>query len=242
MYGKSLKRFDQIVSVSPAAAKYASSAFGLKTEVLPNVIDVKRFAGSNKKINFKSTRKILFFGRLVKRKGAKEMIDAFSVLHKYDRSVKLEVAGDGPEKESLQARVRNLKLDDAVKFLGFIEEEDKAKLMRSADIVCFPSLYGESFGIVLLEAMAAGAGVVIGGDNPGYRTVLGERPQLLFNPKSALSFAGKLSELLDNKELVNELHAWQQAEVKKYDIEVLGPKLQKIYQSAIAKHIAKGHN
>jgi phosphatidylinositol alpha-mannosyltransferase len=242
MYGKSLKRFDQIVSVSPAAAKYASSAFGLKTEVLPNVIDVKRFAGSNKKINFKSTRKILFFGRLVKRKGAKEMIDAFSVLHKYDRSVKLEVAGDGPEKESLQARVRNLKLDDAVKFLGFIEEEDKAKLMRSADIVCFPSLYGESFGIVLLEAMAAGAGVVIGGDNPGYRTVLGERPQLLFNPKSALSFAGKLSELLDNKELVNELHAWQQAEVKKYDIEVLGPKLQKIYQSAIAKHTAKGHN
>jgi phosphatidylinositol alpha-mannosyltransferase len=242
MYGRSLKKFDQIVSVSTAAAQYAKDAFGLQTEVLPNVIEVEKFQQANKRINIKRSNKILFFGRLVKRKGAKEMIKAFSVLHKYDTSAKLIVAGDGPERKSLEDLANDLKLQDHVKFLGFVEEKDKAKLMNSAYIACFPSTGGESFGIVLLEAIAAGAQVVIGGDNPGYKTVLGERPQLLFDPKNPLTFAGKLSELLDNKEIAKDLHAWEQEEVKKYDVNIVGPELQKIYQSAIAKRTAKRHN
>jgi phosphatidylinositol alpha-mannosyltransferase len=136
----------------------------------------------------------------------------------------------------------NLQLQDKIKFLGFIEEEDKADLLASADIVCFPSLGGESFGIVLLEAMAAGAGVVIGGDNVGYRTVLGKRPDLLFNPKNPLELAGKLSGLFENKEIVKELHAWQQLEVKKYDVNVVGPRLLNIYASAIANRTLKRDN
>jgi phosphatidylinositol alpha-mannosyltransferase len=242
MYGKSLGRFDQIVSVSSAAAKYASSSFGIKTDILPNVIEVSKFARAAKKIKLGKSAKILFFGRLVKRKGAKELVEAFSILNKYDRATNLVIAGDGPERKNLELLVRNLKLEDRVKFLGFIEEADKAKLMGSAAIVCFPSLGGESFGIVLLEAMAAGAGVVIGGDNPGYKTVLGERPQLLFDPKNALSFAGRLSELLENKEITKELHAWQQNEVKKYDVNVVGPHLLKIYHSAIDNRTLKRHN
>jgi phosphatidylinositol alpha-mannosyltransferase len=242
MYSRSLKRFDQIVSVSPAAAQYANSAFGLRTDIVPNVLDVQKFAKASKKIKFRKSRNILFFGRLVKRKGAKEMIKAFSVLHKYDKVAKLTIAGDGPERKNLEELVENLELQDSAKFLGFIEEADKAKLMAGADIVCFPSLYGESFGIVLLEAMAAGAGVVIGGNNPGYKTVLGERTQLLFDPTNALAFAGKLSELLENEEIAKELHAWQQVEVQKYDVNVVGPRITEIYQTAISKDRSKRHN
>lgn len=235
MYLKSLNRFAQIVSVSPVAKQYAKEAFGIDSQILPNVIEYQKFATARKPFKFRKTQSILFFGRLVKRKGARELIKAFSVLYQYDKKTKLMIAGTGPQRPDLEKLVRQLGLQDATTFLGFIEEADKPALLAGGDIVCFPSLYGESFGIVLLEAMAAGGGVVIGGDNPGYRSVLGEREQLLFDPTNSLAFAGKLSELLDNKQITKELHAWQQKEVKKYDVEAVGPKLLQIYNSAIAK-------
>jgi phosphatidylinositol alpha-mannosyltransferase len=127
-------------------------------------------------------------------------------------------------------------ISEKVEFLGFVEESEKANLLASAEIACYPSLGGESFGIVLIEAMAAGAGVVIGGDNIGYKSVLGKKPQLLFNPKNALGFAGKLSELREDQKLRDELHAWQQNEVEQYDVNIVGSKLINIYNDVIAKH------
>jgi phosphatidylinositol alpha-mannosyltransferase len=233
MYGKSLKCFDEMLSVSTAASFYAKSAFHLDTKVLPNVVDVGLFSSAYTK---KKTRDILFFGRLVRRKGAREMVEAFNILQQHGSKAHLSIAGAGPMVQELKNLVEKLGIEDKVEFLGFIEEADKPELLASAEIVCFPSTGGESFGIVLLEAMAAGAGVVIGGDNVGYRSVLGRRPELLFNPKNALSFAGKLSELLEDKKMRQQLHEWQQKEVRQYDVSVVGKKLEKIYRGAIAKH------
>jgi phosphatidylinositol alpha-mannosyltransferase len=240
LYGKSLKRFSHMLSVSRPAADFAKRAYGIESQILPNVIDYNKFASAQK--SKKDPNTILFFGRLVKRKGAKELIQAFSILRRYNAKAKLVVAGDGVERKALEELVKTLNLEDAVKFLGFIEEADKPKLLASAEIVCYPSTGGESFGIVLTEAMAAGAGVVIGGNNPGYTSVLGERPQLLFDPKNSLAFAGKLSELLDNKQIRQELHNWQQQEVKRYDVNAVGRELEKIYLDAIANTTRKGHN
>jgi phosphatidylinositol alpha-mannosyltransferase len=240
MYLRSLKRFDKMLSVSSAAEAYAKSAFHLKSEILPNVVDVNRFANFQTK---KKSRDILFFGRLVQRKGAKELIEAFNILAQHNKKVRLTISGTGPMKNELEDLVKKLNLQARVEFLGFIEEEDKPALLASAEIVCFPSTGGESFGIVLIEAIAAGAGVVIGGDNPGYSGVLGSRPKLLFNPKNALAFAGKLAELLEDKHLRQDLHEWQQEEVKRYDVAAIGHKLEKIYQSAyVAKHHNSRHN
>jgi phosphatidyl-myo-inositol alpha-mannosyltransferase len=239
IYGNSLKRFDKMLSVSTAADKYAADAFHLKTTILPNAVDTKHFADAYTK---RKTRDILFFGRLVQRKGAKEMIEAFNILQQHNKKIKLTIAGAGHMEKSLKQLVDSYGISDKVDFLGFIEEEDKPKLLASAEIVCYPSLGGESFGIVLIEAMASGAGVVIGGDNTGYRSVLGERPGLLFNPKNPLAFAGKLSELLADKKLRQDLHNWQQKEVKKYDVNSVGPKLIDVYNQAIAKRINSRHN
>jgi phosphatidylinositol alpha-mannosyltransferase len=240
VYRSSLKRFDKMLSVSPAAAKYAESAFHLNTEILPNVVDIKRFSVSQTKNN---SNDILFFGRLVKRKGAKELIEAFGVLAGHNKKVSLRIAGAGPMKSELETLVKDLNLDERVEFLGFIEEQDKIKLLANAEIVCFPSTGGESFGIVLIEAMAAGAGVVIGGDNEGYKGVLGKKSKLIFNPRNPLAFAGLMSELLEDKRLRKELHDWQQIEVKQYDVSVVGEKLEKIYASTlVANHKYKRHN
>jgi phosphatidylinositol alpha-mannosyltransferase len=240
MYRSSLKRFDKILSVSSAAESYAKSAFHLNTEILPNIVDINRFASYQTK---KKSRDILFFGRLVQRKGAKELIEAFNILAQHNKKVRLTIAGTGPMKCELEDTVKKLSLQDRVQFLGFIEEEDKPALLASAEIVCFPSTGGESFGIVLIEAMAAGAGVVIGGDNPGYSSVLRGNPKMLFNPRNSLAFAGKLSEFLEDKRLRQDFHEWQQEEVKQYDVAVVGCKLEKIYQSAlVAKHRDNRHN
>jgi phosphatidylinositol alpha-mannosyltransferase len=241
MYLNGLNRFDALLSVSDAAADYAKSAFGVKTSIMPNVIELAKFQVPNKKIKVDKDN-ILFLGRLVKRKGARQLIEAFYILSQYNPNATLSIGGDGPERTGLEELVKKYNLQSRVSFLGFIEEQEKANLLASSAIDCFPSLYGESFGISLLEGMAASPGAVIAGNNPGYKTILKKRPQMLVDPINSLAFAGKLSEILDNKQIREEINAWQREEVKKYDINVVGDKLLKVYKDAIAKRSKSGHN
>jgi phosphatidylinositol alpha-mannosyltransferase len=181
-------------------------------------------------------------GRLVRRKGCLELLKAFGLLTSLVPEVRLTIAGDGPQRASLERYAREHGLGEKVEFSGFIKEADKPELLAGADIACFPSLYGESFGIVLIEAMAAGSGVVIGGDNPGYRSVLGEHEILLIDPTDSQSFASRLAELLQDKVLAARLHKWQSGQIKKYDVATVGPKLESVYRQAIAKRAETRHN
>jgi phosphatidylinositol alpha-mannosyltransferase len=208
---------------------------------MPNVIELNSFLLSNKKVKFDKNN-ILFLGRLVKRKGARELIEAFYILSQYNPDATLKIGGDGPERKELENLVNKYNLTKRVKFLGFIEEQEKVNLLASSVVACFPSLYGESFGISLLEGMAASPGAVIAGDNPGYRTILNKRPQMLIDATNSLAFAGKLSEVLDNKQIREEINAWQREEVKKYDVNFVGEKLVQVYKDVIAKRSKNGHN
>ena len=118
-------------------------------------------------------------------------------------------------------------------FAGRIDENKKADFLGDAELAVFPSTGGESFGIVLLEAMAAGAGVVLGGNNPGYSTVLKEYPDCLFDPRDTKQFANKLRKLLSDAELRRSLHERQGHLIKQYDIAKVGPELVNIYEQAL---------
>lgn len=107
---------------------------------------------------------ILFLGRHEPRKGLRVLLDAMSML---PAAVRLWVAGEGPETNELRARHAG---DSRIEWLGTISETEKIARLQGADVFCAPSLHGESFGIVLLEAMAAGTAVVAG-DIPGYANV-----------------------------------------------------------------------
>jgi phosphatidylinositol alpha-mannosyltransferase len=236
--GKSLKRFDEIISVSPAAADFAQSAFGIKTKILPNMIDVRKM---QTKTAIKP-KHIVFLGRLVERKGIIQLLRAFKILKKNYPKARLTIGGDGPLRSKIEAYIKRHKLSDSVKLVGFVPEAVKPKLLASADVACFPSLYGESFGIVLLEAMASGANVVLGGNNPGYASVLGEKKDLLVNPKDSKEFAAHLQKFLTNKVLAAKLHLWQRKHIKKYDVAVVGPKIEDLYFKAIANRTKSRHN
>jgi phosphatidylinositol alpha-mannosyltransferase len=182
-------------------------------------------------------------GRLVKRKGCEQLIKAFALYNDMaSQNTRLVIAGSGPQSEKLKKQAVKLNIADRTDFLGYINEQDKPKLLASADIACFPSLYAESFGIVLLEAMASGSKVVIGGSNPGYRSVLSQKPELLFNPSNTQEFAKKIHQMLGEQKLVDSLHEWQANEVKKYDINLIGPQIVDVYESAIAGLAKKSHN
>lgn len=238
----SLKKFDQIISVSQPAADFAKRSFGISSQIVPNVVDLAKFNhGPVKQADEKSPH-IVFLGRLVKRKGCLDLLKAFKLLKEAMPAVRLTIAGDGPQRSSLEQYVRRNGLGKSVKFSGFISEKAKPELLASVDIACFPSLYGESFGIVLLEAMAAGAKVVLGGYNPGYASVLGSQKELLIDPENSGQFAARMDKLLRDDQLIAKLHSWQLAEVKKYDVAVVGPRIEAVYLRAIANHPKSRHN
>jgi phosphatidyl-myo-inositol alpha-mannosyltransferase len=237
----SLHRFSYFISVSQAAASFARSAYGIESKVIANPVDVSIYSDASGIANHKPDRAV-FLGRLVKRKGCSQLIDAFADLKKRLPAAELVIAGDGPLRSKLQAKVKRLGLSEAVSFLGFIDEKDKPKFLASASVACFPSLYGESFGIVLVEAMAAGADVVLGGDNPGYRTILAEHAWSLVDPQNRESFADKLYDALSDETKRTQAKLWQGQAVRKYDIEIIGPEIEKVYDLAIARTTKNGHN
>jgi phosphatidyl-myo-inositol alpha-mannosyltransferase len=221
-----LKRFDEVVSVSQAAQNFAKTVFNLDTKVLPNVVDVSRFR--HKPVQKKYIH-IVCLGRLVERKGQIYLLKALAqVQNIYDGDYKVTIAGKGP----LLAKLNDYTAKNGirnVKFAGFVSEQAKPKLLASADIAVFPSTGGESFGIVLIEAMAAGSRVVLGGNNIGYSSVLGSHQELLFDPKDSFNFTKTLVSFMKNDRARKLAYKWNQSQIISYDIATVGPKLVKIY-------------
>jgi phosphatidylinositol alpha-mannosyltransferase len=231
-----LKRFSSVIAVSSAAASFAHSSFGVTPDVIPNMVDVEGFRRATSSIQ-KDTGHctIVFLGRLVPRKGALELLHAVRALPAEVRQkLTVKIGGKGELLPVLEAYVRDNELSDTVQFDGFIEEAAKPAYLAQADIAVFPSLGGESFGIVLVEAMAAGAGVTMGGDNPGYRSVLGHWPEAICNPRDAGAFSDQLEQLITQPELCASIHIEQVAAVQAYDMSVVGTQILDIYKRHIA--------
>ncbi|MCA9348218.1 glycosyltransferase family 4 protein [Candidatus Saccharibacteria bacterium] len=233
LLGKSLQKFDKIVAVSEPAVHFARRAYGVSAEYLPNPIDINIFRAGKRIPEFNARKlNIVFLGRLVKRKGLLELIDAYNhISDDLAKKTRLLICGKGPLKQRANHSVR---VDRDVKFLGFVPERDKPNYLASADIAVFPSTGGESFGIVLIEAMAAGAKSVIGGHNPGYASILAPQPYLLFDPSSREAFVEQLELFIQDDKLRARMHDWQQLAVEQYDISVVGPKIVKLYKEAMA--------
>jgi len=237
LLGRSIKRFDKILAVSEPAVHFARKAYGMKADYLPNPIDISIFREGRRLPEFKSKKlTIIFLGRLVRRKGIMELIHAYNHLDdELAAKTELIVCGKGPLKSKANQHVRT---DRNVVFKGYVSEKEKPNYLASADIAVFPSTGGESFGIVLLEAMAAGSRVVIGGNNAGYASILGQQPYLLFNPSDQQAFTEHLELFIRDEKLRDKMYAWQQTTIGQYDISVVGPKLVKIYKEALAQRTA----
>lgn len=231
-YTKSiLKYIDSFSAVSPAAAEYISSLSKEEISIIPNGIDVEKFKLSQSK---RKTDTILFIGRLEKRKGVRYLLQAYKELIDVIPGVKLVIAGDGPERERLREFAKDNKLHD-VEFLGFVDEIEKIRLLNETTLYCSPAVFGESFGIVLLEAMAAGA-VTVAGDNPGYSSVMKDTGAIsIVNVKDSKQFARRLQLLLTDQELRRVWSAWAKQYVTQFSYDRIASQYLELYKEAIRK-------
>ncbi len=168
------------VAVSDAAAATARRALGGDYQVLFNGIEVDRFTGVPPWPTTGPT--VLFLGRHEERKGLAVLLDAWRRLVDVGPDVGpgggapvLWVAGDGPETAQLMRRSPE---SESVRWLGIVDEEEKVRRLLGADALAAPALGGESFGLVLLEGMAART-VVVASDIDGYRDAAGGRAVLV---------------------------------------------------------------
>ena len=233
---KNLRKFDVISAVTEPAAEFAKASFGITdVPVIPIGVDVAAFQAAvhtpRPARAAGDTLVVAFLGRLVERKGVLELLEAVALLpgEILDR-LDVRIGGRGPLMEDAENAVAQHGLRDVVSFEGFVSEEDKPQFMADADIAVFPALGGESFGIVLIEAMAAGSGVVLAGANPGYLSVIGDRAEVSVDARDTEAFASLLERLVEDSALRDEIHAEQQALVLEFDVNVVGERvLRELY-------------
>ncbi|HKU17999.1 MAG TPA: glycosyltransferase family 4 protein [Candidatus Saccharimonadales bacterium] len=237
---RSLQRFDTMMSVSEPAAAFARRTFGVDSQVVPNPINVARFTHAKPLTAHKQGLNVVFLGRLVERKGCQYLLQAVSSLVRrgdWPKQARVIVCGGGPLEAKLKAFAMERHLEKVVKFVGYISEEDKPRYLAAADVAIYPSTGGESFGIVLLEAMAAARGIVLAGNNPGYASVLAPRPEALFDPQDTKTFAQKLYLALSSALVRNAAHKWQRSYVPQFDVANVGKRTLDVYMRALHKRV-----
>jgi phosphatidyl-myo-inositol alpha-mannosyltransferase len=228
-----LDRLAAAVAVSEAAAGYHSAALGVapsRFTIVPNGVDVPRFAEADPydEVLADGRPTLLFVGRLERRKGLEPLIRAFTLLKTARPDLRLLVVGDGPERDRCQGLLPARLRDDVV-FLGRVGQDELPRYYASCDLYVSPALGGESFGIVLLEAMAAGVPIVAS-DIPGYRSVARDEVQgRLVPPGDPRALAEAIGSLLDNPSLRRAMAAEGRHTVGDYDWPVVAGRLRRLY-------------
>jgi len=226
----------ELTACSEPAAEYVSSLTDRPVTIIPNGIDVGRFKHTPS-VEATSSKTILYVGRLEGRKGLKYLLSAYQLVAQQLSDVRLVIAGNGPDRRKLELMALELGLPN-VEFLGYVSDEQKVKLFESADLFCSPAIFGESFGIVLLEAMASGL-VTVAGDNSGYASVMqGLGALSLVNPRDVPEFARRITLLLTEPKLRKLWQAWAREQVKQYSYESVVGQYEALYERALRTHSA----
>jgi phosphatidylinositol alpha-mannosyltransferase len=220
------RRLSLRCAVSEDARATAHDALGGDYELVFNGIETDRFTKATAWPTDGPT--VFFIGRHEHRKGLGVLLEAMASLPK---DLHLWVAGDGPQTAELQATVKG---DQRIEWLGRISDDEVARRLKGADVFCAPSLHGESFGVVLLEAMAAQTAIVAS-DLPGYRNVA--RPDsdaLLVPPGDSVALAVALRRVLDDRRLGADLVRAGEVRAEEFSMDRLAERYEQLYGSLLA--------
>jgi phosphatidylinositol alpha-mannosyltransferase len=211
-------------AVSEDARRLAAESLGGDYVLLHNGVEIERYAKATPwPTDGRPT--VLFVGRHEPRKGLAVLLDAVREL---PREVRVWVAGDGPETRALQAQVAG---DARIEWLGRIHDDELSRRLRAADVFCAPSLAGESFGVVLLEAMAAQTPIVAS-DIPGYRNVARpDQEAVLVPPGDATALAAALQRVLTDPSRAASLVAAGEVRAAEFAMDRLAERYAELYDS-----------
>ncbi|HKR81908.1 MAG TPA: glycosyltransferase family 4 protein [Candidatus Saccharimonadales bacterium] len=226
-----IKYLDEITAVSETAASSIRLLTDKPLAIIPNGIDLHIFKPAPKKPAKGKT--VLYVGRLEARKGVKYLLKAFAVLAQKDPTVHLKLIGDGTDRAKLEALAETLEIPHSrITFAGYLSNEEKLQALQQADVFCAPAFYGESFGIVLVEAMACGT-PLIAGNNPGYAGVMkGVGSLSLVNPKDTEDFVRRLQAFLREEAVRKIWKTWAKKEIVQYGFDRVVDQYEALYKQA----------
>lgn len=240
---RSNRRVDEVIAVSQVAAQYAQFTAHTHGTIIANPVNVEKFAtAAHRATRDAAHPHIVFLGRLVPRKGAQLLLDALDYGERHGMfpmpGLHVTIAGDGPLMDDCVQRAARLRTP--VQFVGTVDE-GKADLLASADVAVFPAIGGETFGIVLPEAIASGAGVTLAGDNPGYRWTMRGDEDALFSvgPDHARVLAERITRALTDAPWARRLHAREEALLDRYNVQAVTDEVEQVYARAIADRRAR---
>ncbi|APV44538.1 phosphatidylinositol alpha-mannosyltransferase [Dehalogenimonas formicexedens] len=226
------------IAVSRAAESFHSRFVKADYTIIPNGIDLSHFKPSVEPVYEYRDGKtnIVFVGRLEKRKGVNYLIDAFKKVHKAHPDTRLLIVGPGTRlRPKYEKMVRRAHLEDSVVFTGGVSYADLPRYYQTADICCAPATGKESFGIVLLEAMALGKPLVAS-NIPGYACVVNhEKEGLLVKPSSAHHLADGINRLIEDKALRTRLGEQGLVTVQEYSWEKVARRVEQYYHQVLLK-------
>ncbi len=224
------------IAVSPAARQYIHDFFPRDYRIIPNGIDVDHFANNAvpwPEYNDGKTN-ILFVGRMEKRKGLKYLLEAYCRLKWEYPDIRLIVVGPGNLDRESQSILSARNPGDVV-LVGGVSYQDLPRYYASADIYCSPATGQESFGIVLLEAMACGKPIVASAIE-GYMGIVKDGKQgLLFPRRDSEALAQALATLLNNPEYAHRLGATGRQMVEEYRWRMVARQVESYYYDCIAE-------
>jgi len=217
-------RIDIRVAVSKDAVELAQRYIGGDYEILFNGIELGDYSSSS---TTPRENAIFFIGRHEERKGLSILLEAVS---KLPPDVRVWIASDGPQTAELKTRFAS---DSRIEWLGRISDSEKISRMSRASVFCAPSLHGESFGVVLLEAMAAGTPVVAS-NLDGYRNVAtDDETALLVETGNVAGLASALARVLVDPRLAARLTANGREHAQRFSMDALADRYIEMYERAL---------
>jgi len=232
---KWVQKLDGKIAVSEPAMRYVSNHFPGDYTIIPNGVDSKHFSPDISSIEEFADGKlnILFVGRLEKRKGLDYLLEAYKQVKREIPDSRLIIIGPGIRlRNKYKKRVMRSGLKDVV-FIGYASYRDLPRYYKTADIVCSPATGRESFGIVLLEAMAVGKPIVAS-NIQGYNNVVTHGAEgLLVPPKNTEKLAQALISLMTDESLRQQMGDKGRLTALEYDWELIAQKVLNYYLSVL---------
>ncbi len=229
----SLEKISARIAVSEYSRGTQVSHVGGEPVIIPNGLYVDRFSSAQPRPEWRgSDGTVAFVGRLGEsRKGFPLLAAAFGEVAASRPGLRLLVVGGGDIDEARALLPETVR--DQVTFLGRASDEDKAAALRTADVYVAPNTGGESFGIVLVEAMAAGA-TVLASDIPAFRRVLEDGEcGVLFRNEDAADLAVRLADLLHDPDRRAALNAVARTAVRRYDWSSVAGQILRVYETVV---------
>jgi phosphatidylinositol alpha-mannosyltransferase len=228
------------IAVSAAARHFADRYLPGDYKIIPNGVDLRLFAHAVPVARWQDGRpNILFLGRLEARKGLLHLLKAFRLVRKASWDCRLLIAGAGPLEREARRYVMTRRLQ-GVEFLGRVSDQEKVQLFRTADVFVSPATGQESFGIVLLEAMASGTAIVCS-DIHGYKGVVRRNEQaLLVPPGDHRAIAAAILRLLAEPDLRERLGASGLERAQLFGWDQIAARVEAYYGFVIRRLAAHG--